>query len=59
MHVAFFKHNNRFASLYSKLLFLFPCWLVLQNLSVWYVWNVETYKMEVMTKKLENALETY
>ena len=36
MHVAVFKYNKSFASLYSKLLFLFPSWLVLQNFGVWF-----------------------
>ena len=36
MHVAVFKYNKRFATLYSNLLFLFPPWLVLQNFGVWF-----------------------
>ena len=36
MHVAVLKYNKSFASLFSKLLFLFPSWLVLQNFGVWF-----------------------
>ena len=36
MHVAAFKYNNCFDSLYSKLLFLFPSWWVLQKFGVWF-----------------------
>ena len=52
MHVAVFKYNKSFASLYSKLLFLFPSWLVLQNFGfdLTFKWDVEAYQMEVMTK---------
>ena len=34
MHVDAFKYNKSFASLYSKLLFLFPSWWVLQKFGV-------------------------
>ena len=36
MHIAVLKYNKSFASLFSKLLFLFPSWLVLQNFGVWF-----------------------
>ena len=36
MHVAVFKYNWSFSSLYSKQLFLFPSWLVLKNFGVWF-----------------------
>ena len=36
MHVAVFKYDKSFASLYSKPLFLFPSLLVLQDFGVWF-----------------------
>ena len=36
MHVAVFKYNKSYASLYSKLLFLFLSWLVLQIFGAWF-----------------------
>ena len=36
MYIAVFKYIKSSASLWSKLLFLFPSWLVLQNSGVWF-----------------------
>ena len=36
MRVVIFEYNKSSANLYSKQLFLFPSWLVLQNFDVWF-----------------------
>ena len=60
MHVAVFKYNKSFASLYSKLLFLFPSWLVLQNFGVWFdiCHDKITWKhiRDLLTSRRENVI---
>ena len=60
MFEAVFKCNKSSTRLKSRLLLLFPSWLVLEKCSVRFdvSMKLETYQMEVMAKEFGNAVET-